>query len=264
MKIWWVPVLVLAVAIAGCSGGKKENKQTEQTGAQVQQHAEMPPPIQPPQPAETKPPQPKPAEPAAPKPAEPRPTPSPAARPAASGPVTKVVKLPPGYEFQVVLDEKISTETHRAGTPFQAKLVRAAVLKTDGEIIPAGSKIRGEVTLSKRAERVGGKADLTLEYRELVTPDGKSYPLFTEPLIIEGEGTAKGDVERTVGGAVGGAIIGGILGGKKGALQGGAAGGAAGAAWAVATRGNDVVIDPGQILQVTLTRALHVTATAPR
>ena len=100
-----------------------------------------------------------------------------------------------------------------------------------------------------------------MEYRELVTPDGKSYALFTEPLILEGKGTATGDIEKTVGGAVGGAIIGGILGGKKGALQGGAAGGAAGAAWAVATRGNDIVVDPGQVLAVTLTRALHVTAT---
>jgi hypothetical protein len=123
------------------------------------------------------------------------------------------------------------------------------------------SKIRGEVTQSQRAGRVGGKADLTLEYRELVTPDGKSYPLFTQPLILEGKGTAKGDIEKTVGGAVGGALLGGILGGKKGAVEGGAAGGAAGAVWAVATRGNDVVVDPGQVLQVTLTRALHVTAT---
>jgi hypothetical protein len=255
MRTWWIPVTVLAIAIGGCSDGKKDTKGTEQTGAQVQQHAEMPPPIQPPKPAETKPP-----ETAIPKPAETKPTLNPAARPAATGPVTKVVKLPAGYEFQVVLDEKVSTETHRAGTPFQAKLVQPAVLSTVGPVFPVGSKIRGEITFSQRAERVGGKADLTLEYRELVTPDGKSYPLFTEPLILEGKGTAKGDIEKTVGGAVGGAIIGGVLGGKKGALEGGAAGGAAGAVWAVATRGNDVVIDPGQVLQVTLTRALHVTA----
>lgn len=256
MKTWWIPILVLAIAITGCSGGNKEAKDTEQTGAQVKQHTEMPPPIETPKPAETKP-----AETATPKPAETHPTPSPTAPPVAAGPVTKVVKLPAGYEFQVVLDEKISTETHRAGSPFQAKLVQPAVLPAVGEIIPAGSKIRGEVTFAQRAERVGGKADLTLEYRELVTPDGKSYPLYTDPLILEGKGTAKGDIERTVGGAAGGAIIGGILGGKKGALQGAAAGGAAGAAWAVATRGNDIVVDPGQILQVTLTRAVHVTAT---
>ena len=254
MKIWWISMMVLAVAIAGCSGGKKEAKETGETGSQVQQHAEVPPPIEPPKPAETTP-----AETAVPKPAET--TPSPAARPAATGPVTKVVKLPEGYAFQVVLDEKVSTATHHAGTPFQASLVQPAVFSAVGPVIPVGSKIRGEITLSKPAERVGGKADLTMEYRELVTPDGKTYPLYTEPLILEGKGTAKGDIEKTVGGAVGGAIIGGILGGKKGALEGGAAGGAAGAIWAVGTRGNDIVIEPGQVLQVTLTRALHVTAT---
>jgi hypothetical protein len=254
----------MAIAIAGCSGGKKDVKETEQTGAQVQQqqppkHAEMPQPLHPPKFGEAKP-----SESSAPRPTETRSTPSPAARPGDTGPVTKVVKLPAGYEFQVVLAEKVSTDTHRAGTPFRAKLVQPGVVGTGIPVIPTGSEIRGEITFAQRAERVGGKANMTMEYRELVTPDGKSYPLFTEPLILEGKGTAKGDIEKTVGGAAGGAIIGGILGGKKGALQGGAAGGAAGAAWAVATRGNDIVIDPGQVLQVTLTRALHVTAMVPQ
>jgi hypothetical protein len=253
MKTWWIPMVVLAVAIAGCSGGKKDAREPGKADAQVTpQHAETPPPLEQAKPVETKP-----AETATPRPTETKPTPP----PADAGPVTKVVTLPSGYEFQVVLDEKVSTETHQAGRAFQASLVKPATLKTAGEIIPAGSKIRGEITFSQRAGRVGGKADMTLDYRELVTPDGKSYGISAEPLILEGKSTTGGDIEKTVGGAVGGAIIGGILGGKKGAVQGGAAGTAAGAAWAVATRGNDIVIDPGQVLQVTLTRALHVTAT---
>ncbi len=267
MKTWWILVVVAAVALAGCSGGKKDTKATEQTSTQVEpRHTETPPPIESAQPAETKP-----AEPAAPKPAEVKPetkpeaktepTPAPQTPPAA--PATQVVKLPAGYEFQCVLDGKVSTETHKAGSSFQAHLVKPAILKTAGEIIPIGSRIRGEVTFSKPAERVGGKADMTLEYRELVTPDGKSYPIYAEPLVLQGEGTARGDIGKTVGGALGGAVVGGVLGGRKGAAEGAAAGAAAGAAWAIATRGNDIVIDPGQAMQVTLTRALHVTARTP-
>jgi hypothetical protein len=258
MKIWWILIAALAIGFVGCSGKKNETKATEQPAAQAEErHAEAPPALPPPKFPEAKP-----AESTAPKPATANPTPEPAARPADAGLVTKVVKLPAGFEFRAVLDETISTETHHAGTPFMAKLVEPAVL-SGVPVIPTGSKIRGEITFSQRAGRVGGKADLTMEYRELVTPDGKSYPLFTEPLVLEGKGTATGDIEKVAGSAVGGAIIGGILGGKKGALQGGAAGGAAGAVWAVATRGNDIVIEPGRVLQVTLTRALHVTAKMP-
>jgi hypothetical protein len=257
MKIWWIPVMVLTIATAGCSGGQKEAKEPSQAESQAPRHEETPPPVQQAKPVETPAPSgPVETSPVA-KPAESHSTP----QPGSTAPLTKVVTLPSGYSFETSLEQKISTETHHAGTAFEARLVKPAVLKTDGEIIPAGSKIRGEVTFAKRAERVGGKADLTLEFRELTTPDGKSYPLFTEPLVLEGKGTAKGDIEKTVGGAVGGAIIGGILGGKSGAVKGGVAGGAAGATWAVATRGNDIVLDTNQVLAVTLTRALRVTTT---
>jgi hypothetical protein len=259
MKTWWVPMVVLAIAMTGWSCAKKDSKNAEQAGAQVEErHAETPPPIE-----QSKPPETAPATKPAPAPAEPahKPTPTPAAKPPDAAPTTRMVALPAGYELHAVLDEKISTETHKAGAAFKARLEKPAQLKAEGVIVPAGSTVRGEITFSQRAGRVGGKADLTLEYRELVTPDGKSYPIFAEPLVLEGESTTAGDVEKTVGGAVGGAILGGILGGKGGAVKGGAAGGAAGAAWAIATRGNDIVLEPGQALVVTFTRALRVPVT---
>ena len=82
--------------------------------------------------------------------------------------------------------------------------------------------------------------------------------MVAQPLAIEGKGTATGDVEKIAGGAIGGAIIGGILGGKKGALKGGAIGGAAGTGVAVATRGNDVVLDQGAKVAVTLSQEITV------
>ncbi len=126
------------------------------------------------------------------------------------------------------------------------------------EPIPAGSVVSGEVTNAEQAGRVGGKAKLTLAFRKIELPDGKSYPISALPLNLEGEGTAKGDIEKVVGGAVGGGILGGVLGGKKGAGKGAAAGTIAGGIFAVATRGNDIVFDPGKEIKVTLDAALTV------
>jgi hypothetical protein len=255
----------LVVVLAGCAGEKKDSApagqpQTQTPPAQTQaapaQTQTAPPATTP---AETKPAEPKPAET---KPAEPK-TPPPKPKETESQPTTRLVTLAPGYEFQVVLDQTLSTEHAAAGQSFQAKLAKPAVLKTVGTVIPEGSSIRGEVVLAKRAARVGGKAEMTLDFRELTTPDGKTYPLHAKELALQGEGTGSGDIQKVVGGAVGGAILGGILGGKGGAVKGGAAGAAGGAAWAVATRGNDIVIDPGQVIQVTLERELHVPVTTP-
>lgn len=264
MKRWMILALTLAFALGGCAGEKKDAEPAAQAGkdqpaAQAETPQQQTPPAAAPAP-ETTPttpaPETKPATTPA-KPAEPK------AEPAKNEPVTKLVTLVPGYEFQVVLDQAVSTETHQAGQAFGAKLVKPAVLKTAGAVIPAGSAVRGEVTLSHRAGRVGGKAELTLEFRELKTPDGQTYPLFAQPLALQGESTASGDVQKVVGTTVGGAIVGGILGGKDGAVKGGAAGAAGGAAWAVATRGNDIAIDPGQVIQVTLQRELRVPVTVP-
>ncbi len=174
---------------------------------------------------------------------------------------TRLVTLPAGYALQAVLDETVSTDTHQPGRAFSAHLARPAMMEAGGVVFPEGSKVRGEVTNAKSAPRVGGRAELTLEFREVTTPAGKSYPLHTQPLTLQGESTTSGDVQKVVGGTVGGAIIGGILGGKEGAIKGAAGGAAGGAAWAVATRGNDIVLEPGQVLQATLTRDLRVSVT---
>jgi hypothetical protein len=175
---------------------------------------------------------------------------------------TKLVSLEKGTSIVATLDEKVSTESDQAGQSFTATLAEP-VAQRGLTVLPSGSRVRGDVTFSKKAPRVGGKAQMTLEFKEVTLPDGKSYPLHAEPLALVGEGTGKGDVGKVVGGAVGGAIIGGILGGKGGAVKGGAAGSAAGAAWAVATRGNDIVLDPGSKVSVTLVRPLDVAVVVP-
>ncbi len=175
-------------------------------------------------------------------------------------PEVRMMPIVKGVGLTAHLDSELSTETHKAGHKFTATMREPLMMKT-GQALPAGCVLEGEVVLSKPAARVGGKAEMTLEFGQLTTPDGRSYRIFTEPLVLEGESTARGDVEKVVGSAVGGAVIGGVLGGRDGAVKGGAAGGAAGGAWAVATRGNDIVLEAGQGIEATLARDLRVPVT---
>jgi hypothetical protein len=171
--------------------------------------------------------------------------------------VNRDVTVPSGTELSVTLRDKISTDGGKVGQSFTA-VTKAPVVVEGLEPIPVGSVVTGEIETAESAGRVGGKAKLTLAFRKIDLPDGKSFPIAAQRLMLEGEGTAKGDVEKVVGGAVGGAIIGGILGGKSGAGKGAAAGTVAGGALAVGTRGNDIVLDPGREMKVTLDAPLTV------
>jgi hypothetical protein len=258
--------ILAGILVAGCSGEKKPEQQpasTNQTAATAQQANPAPQTTPPPAAeatpaAETKPAAETPV-PAAEKPHKPAPKPAPQ-KPAEPEMITRLISIPSGSEIKAALDEQISTETHKVGATFAATL-KEPFIKDGLELLPAGTRIEGTVTTASRAHRVGGKAELGLDFTSLTTPDGKTYKLFAQPLAMEGKSTTGGDVGKIVGGAVGGAIIGGVLGGKKGAVKGGAIGGAAGTGWAVATRGNDIVLEPGSQVAVTLSRGFEVPVT---
>jgi hypothetical protein len=161
------------------------------------------------------------------------------------------VVLPAGVQIVASLNEQISTETAEVGTPFTAKVNRP-VTHLGVVAIPSGWTLRGVVTQSDPAARIGGTAKLTLGFEEIVTSRGEIYALDAYELRMEGESTAEGDIEKVLGGTVGGAIIGGILGGKEGATKGAAGGAVAGGIFAVLTRGNDIVLPAGTDVAITL------------
>jgi hypothetical protein len=266
MRTMWILALVVGVALAGCSGDSKQQSQskTGETSTQAAQQVAGKDTVAkaPPAPAAQQPSQPAAREP---KKALKTQAPPPVAHPpktSAPESVPTLVSVEKGSELAPSLDETVSTETYQAGRTFTATL-KAPYLVNGLPAFPAGSRVRGDVSLSKRAERVGGQAEMTLEFKEITTPDGKTYNILAQPLTLLGKGTAKGDVGKVLGGAVGGAIVGGILGGKSGAVKGGAAGSVAGAGWAVATRGNDIVLDAGTQIKVVLSRAVDVQIMAP-
>lgn len=262
-------ILVLTIAagfaLQGCAEKKQASQessasaqQAAQTPAQTPDVTPAPPPVvEEKKPEEVKPPvaqPPKKTEKPAPAPSEPKPAETKPAEPQVK---LREVTVPSGTELTVVLREKVSTESGKPGQTFTA--ATTAPVEIDGlQPVPAGAIVSGEVTQAEQAGRVGGKAKLTLVFRRLELPDGKTYAISAPPLMLEGEGTAKGDIEKVVGGAVGGGILGGVLGGKKGAGKGAAAGTVAGGILAVATRGNDIVLDVGKEAKVVLDAPLIV------
>jgi len=119
-------------------------------------------------------------------------------------------------------------------------------------VVPAGATINGEVTHLDSAGRIGGGAQVTLRYTELVMPDGKSYAISAAPLRLEGKGDAKESALEIGGGAVAGGILGGIIGGSDDIAKGAVAGAVVGTGVAIATKGDQIVLPAGQKVKVTL------------
>ena len=169
--------------------------------------------------------------------------------------------LPSGTTLVGTLQNTINTGKSAVGDPFTLRTVSAE--HVDGAtVVPAGSTIRGHVTYVNGAGRVAGGAELTLRFTDLVLPDGTSYPISASPLRMKGKGDAKESALEIGGGAVAGGILGGVLGhGSGDVAKGAAAGAVVGTGVAVATKGDQIVLSPGQKVQVTLDAPVRVTRT---
>jgi len=147
------------------------------------------------------------------------------------------------------------------GDPFTLHTVLAKTV--DGAtVVPAGSKIHGHLSYVDGAGRVAGGAKLTLRFDSIELADGTTHTISATPLRLEGKGDAKESAIEIGGGAVAGGILGGVLGHGSGDVAKGAAVGAAvGTGVAVATKGDQIVLGPGQRVKVTLDAPLKVTKT---
>jgi hypothetical protein len=148
----------------------------------------------------------------------------------------------------------------------------------DGKIvIPPGSYVSGTVTQVKRPGRIKGKGELYLRFDSLTLPNGVTRDFRARIGGMDGGGDnrldrdegkikgggSKGDDARTIGQAAQmGTMVGGIAGAVGGrpvtGIAGGAAGGAAaGLAGVLLTRGPDVVVPKGSMLEMVLDRPLQ-------
>jgi len=153
-------------------------------------------------------------------------------------PQAQFATLSAGTVIPVRLQDPLDSGVNQSGDTFRA-VVDQDLRVGNKVIVPRGSLAEGKLTFVERSGRVSGRAKMSLQLVSL-NVDSRSYPLQTEILSFEAEGTKKEDAAK-VGIASGiGAAIGAIAGGGKGAAIGAAVGAGAGGAGVAATRGKEV------------------------
>ena len=183
------------------------------------------------------------------------------APPRAAEPTSHTYTLLAGTTFTGTLQQTLNSGKNHVGDPFTLHTVLAKTV--DGAtVVPAGSKIHGHLSYVDGAGRVAGGAKLTLRFDSIELADGTTHTISATPLRLEGKGDAKESALEIGGGAVAGGILGGVLGhGSGDVAKGAAVGAAAGTGVAVATKGDQIVLGPGQRVKVTLDAPLKVTKT---
>ncbi len=145
-------------------------------------------------------------------------------------------------------------------------------VKSDkGLLIPKGSIAHGKVKYMQDAKNLGRDGYIEMDFDYLVTPDGRQIPIAAS--ISTKENVAKGTMKNIAKGA-GYTVMGGVVGGVAAlnilgieaavlsqgyTLAGGAAlGGVAGLTMAVLKKGDSVLIEPGDELELTVMSDLEL------
>jgi hypothetical protein len=174
--------------------------------------------------------------------------------PPSTGRVTQN-EVPVGTEFDVRLQNPLSSATAQVEDKFEATTLVDLRDENNRVVVPAGSVMRGVVSSVNKAGRIERKGSMTVAF-DRITIKGRSYPMrATVTQAIESEGI-KGEKEKIGIGAGAGAILGAILGGAKGALAGILIGGGGTIA---ATEGKDVELPAGTVLRVRLDTPIALT-----
>ena len=177
-------------------------------------------------------------------------------------------EVPPGTRFLVELRDKLAARKIKPGKKFELRTLDA-LQATDGNFVPAGSKIRGRVSYVENNKMV-------LRVEQIETQRGK-VPIVASVVGVQGEkdvrrqagneGEIKSASHRGRNAAIGaivlgglGATVGGIQGGGKGAAIGGAVGAGTGAAIGASTGGKDLVLYEGTRIEFELDRPLFFRA----
>lgn len=174
--------------------------------------------------------------------------------PPASKPAQPVlVEVPQGTKLEVTLAQELTTETVKAGDPWEGTLASDVVV--NGKVVwKAGADVRGLVTQSVPAGRLtSGKGGLGIKLTSVGSSD-----VTTDTYLVVGDKRGERNAKIIGGAAALGALV-GVLSDKKNkgdhALGGAAIGAAAGTAAAAATA--DTVI------RIPAAKAITFEMTAP-
>jgi hypothetical protein len=191
---------------------------------------------------------------------KPRPATTPASKPAA--PQYEQLTAATGTSFNVRLDQELSTRNSAAGDLFTVTTL-APLMDGGKVVVPAGTKIRGEVTVARASGNSGENAELRVRFDDL-TVEGQSYPValtITQAanVVTKGRDDTGDKALKIGGGAAAGALVGQLIGKNTTAtLIGAAVGAAAGTGLQMTQEDVDAYIPEGSEMTVRLDEPLTV------
>jgi len=188
------------------------------------------------------------------------------------------IEVPGGTHIPLVLHQGISTRSARPGDPVYFETL-FPVMVNDKVVIPAGSYVSGEITESKRAGRVKGRAELMVRLTTMILPNAYIVNLNATPSgassgggeTVNSEGKIVGDsnkgsdvgtvIRTTEAGSGIGAGVGAASGNVgRGAGIGAGVGALAGLGAVLLTRGPDAELPRGSTLEAVIDRAIYLDA----
>src|SRR5688500_16722831 len=151
--------------------------------------------------------------------------------------------LPTGSVVTVTLDQPVGTKTSKVGDTFSATVSDAIVASNGQTVVPAGSKVYGQVTGLQDSDNVGQKAAIRLDF-ERININGAERPSEANSATTQRQEVkeeARNETLKKAGiGAAAGAVLGaGLGGGAVSKILGGAAIGEA-AGTVISLGGGDV------------------------
>jgi hypothetical protein len=182
--------------------------------------------------------------------------------------------VPAGTKVPLRLQNGISTKTARVGDSVYAQTQFPIAI--DGKMmIPAGTYVQGKISKITRPGRVKGRAEVLFNFTKLIYPSGYTVSLPGSVDMLDSEKASTKDAEGTIqqsgekgkdvrtvaGTGASGALIGAAVGGGKGAGIGGGIGGATGLAATMLTRGSDVHLPAGTVVEMVINRDLELDPT---
>lgn len=159
----------------------------------------------------------------------------------------KPVTVASGTVVHVRTSESVNTKQHKAGHKFTAKL-EADLISGDGTVAaPRGSTVYGEISSSRQAGRVAGKSEMTIVFTGIMV-ENQIKPIQSGEIQAVAE---SGSGRETVGRAARFAAIGALADGSDGAKTGAKIG----AGVSLLTKGENIDIPAGTLLDFPLAAA---------
>lgn len=175
---------------------------------------------------------------------------------AAVSSVPSRILVPEGTVIALTLQTGLATKTTNVGDRFEATV--ASPVNVNGHLaIPEGTKVTGHVILAEQPGKASGRGQLQLSYDQM-SFGGHTYDLGMRSQVYESDSGTKKDVALIGGGAVAGGVLGAVVGGKNSVAKGAAVGAAAGTGASLLTRGPQLTIERGTVLNASLDQAVSV------